>query len=188
MTQLTLHSTKEVHDLIWPVESEQCTLKSPALEIFTDFMEIRPLVIDADIPAQELTDLMRKAHVKLKIVLGPAGEFVGIISLGDLEGPKKVQKIAEGTRLDDLLASDLMQPKCQLNAFTYDELKKATIGDVVELLKKIGEQHCLVIDGNKVRGVISASDIARKLNIDIDLSSNTSFVKLYLALSEQWSS
>jgi CBS domain-containing protein len=182
MSQLTLRSTKEVHELIWPIESEQATLASSALDIFTDFSKTRPLVIDADIPAQELVDLMRKAHVKLKIVLGRAGEFVGIISLADLEGPKKVKKIAEGATLADLVAGDLMKPKCELKAFQYDELEKSSIGDVVEMLKQIGEQHCLVVDDNRVRGVISASDIARKLNIDIDLSYNTSFVKLYLAL------
>lgn len=182
MSQLTLNSTKDVHELIWPLESEACTLNSPALEIFTDFTQIRPLIIDDDIPAQELIDLMRKAHVRLKIVLAKSGDFVGIISLNDLEGPKKLQKIAEGESLSDLTARDLMKPKCELKALKYEELQKASIGDVVDILKQDGEQHCLVTDGNKVRGVISASDVARKLNIDIDLSAHSTFGKLFQAL------
>lgn len=182
MTQLTLNSTQEVHELIWPSEPEECALNSPALEIFTDFNNVRPLVIDDDIPALELIDLMRKAHVRLKIVLGSTGDFVGIISLNDLEGPKKLTKVAEGATLSDLTAKDLMKPKCELKALEFKELEKASIGDVVDMLKQSGEQHCLVTDNNKVRGVISASDVARKLNIDIDLSANSNFGKLFQAL------
>ena len=56
--------------------------------------------------------------------------------------------------------------------------------DVVETLKNNGLNHCLVIDlnNNKIRGLISSSDIARKLHLAINIDTKTSFIKIFEAI------
>jgi CBS-domain-containing membrane protein len=76
-----------------------------------------------------------------------------------------------------------MRPKKNLSTLDYNELSRATIGDVIIALKDSGQQHCLVVDkdSNKIRGIFSASDISRKLHLSIDIQEKSSFYKVFSA-------
>lgn len=58
------------------------------------------------------------------------------------------------------------------------------VRDLVETLKDNEHQHYLVVDRNnhRIRGVISASDLARKLRLDIRIHKGSSFIAIYQAL------
>ncbi|MEP0074011.1 MAG: CBS domain-containing protein, partial [Marinomonas sp.] len=84
MKTLTYVSTKSVNDLTWPAVSEDITIYSPALSVFTDFDKAGPRVIEANTRADVLVKLMKKEHVRMKIVVDEDNHFVGIISLEDL--------------------------------------------------------------------------------------------------------
>ena len=62
-------------------DDSQIGLDSSALEVFTDFTRHRPLVIDASTSITDAETLMRRTHVKLKLVVDPAGRFLGTVVL-----------------------------------------------------------------------------------------------------------
>ncbi len=181
MSDLTLYNTAKVDEPIWPDQKEQLTLESSALHVFTDFKDTKPLVIEADVSITELVLLMRKSHVRMKVVVDSDNKFMGIITLDDVQERYIVQKVSEGYTRQELLVSDFMQKKQNLKACEYHDIAKATIQDVLETLQHNKQQHCLVIDreAHKIRGVISATDIARMLHIDVDITVALSFQRLH---------
>ena len=181
MKILNLYPIDHVDHLVTPDEFEQIGLSSSALTIFTDFMQHRPLVLDGSTSVAEAESMMRKAHVKMKLVVDVKMEFIGIISLEDLTGPKVLKRVAEGHLRQDIDVSDVMRRRDELQALDYGEVARASVADVVETLKENGLQHCLVVQRSEhqIRGLISAADIARKLHIELDVSRPTSFAELF---------
>jgi CBS domain containing-hemolysin-like protein len=77
----------------------------------------------------------------------------------------------------------MMRKRQDLKVFDYADLDLMTVADVLTVLKLSGHQHCLVVEREKhqIRGVISASDIARKLKMDISIQQPPKFAELYLS-------
>ncbi len=183
---LSIYSVDKVDHLVFPEEFEGISTKSSALKVFTDFKFHNPLVIEAGLLLAEAERLMKKAHVRLKLVVDDMENFVGTLSLDNISEERIVQKVASGVRRDELKVADMMIPRANVKALDYSEVASATIDDIIHVLQDQGEQHCLVVDENKhhIRGVISASDIARRLHIEIPIMSATpsSFYEVFAAL------
>jgi CBS domain containing-hemolysin-like protein len=181
MHSIPLFSVSDIAHLVQPEEFHELTTQSSALEIFTDFKKHLPLTIYESQPATDVEAQMRKAHVKMKLVVDAANEFIGTISLDDLDEQHFMQRIAAGSLRQEILVSDLMQPKERIMALSLDDLQRASIGDVIKALQKQGQQHCLVVDrsGWQIRGLISASDVARRLHIPISIERIPSFVEIF---------
>jgi len=79
--------------------------------------------------------------------------------------------------------TDLMRSKSNLLALDYDALADATIDDVISVLKDSGQRHCLVVDktSNQIRGIFSASDISRMLQLPINIQEKSSFYEIFVA-------
>lgn len=185
MKKLTLHAVEAIDELAWPDNHQEHTLYSSALDVFTDFKNVKPLVIDAHSSAIEVEHLMKKAHVRLKLVVDKKEHFIGLISYDLLSSQEIVKKLGKGDLRENLLISDFMIPKSELKAIAYADIVNAKIGDVIETLKAAGQQHCLVTDheDHTIRGVLSANDIAKKLQLEIDVSTPTSFASIFEAIS-----
>lgn len=62
-----------------------------------------------------------------------------------------------------------MTPGGQIEVLEYDGVFHAHVGDIIETLKRSGRQHALVVDHSPmddrqtIRGIFSASQIARQL-------------------------
>lgn len=182
MKKLKLHPASNVEELEWPSEIHSTSLETPALHFFTDFREVKPLVIESSVSAVDVKNLMLKAHVRLKIVINERNEFMGVVSADDLADRLIMQKISKGMKRSEISVVDMMQPKQKLVALDYKELEhNTTIEDVISALKDSGRQHCLVVDGEpeKIRGIFSASDISRKLHLSIDIQDKSSFYKVF---------
>ena len=184
MKTLTFFETETVDELAWPEKSDPITLDSQALVVFTDFNTQRPLVLEASVSALEAKALMQKAHVRLKFVVDCNSHFLGVLTLDDLDNQEVIKKLEKGVLAKELLVTDFMQHRSTLKAIDYAELAGAKISDVVQSLKNSGQQHCLVIDRetHKIRGIFSASDIARKLHLAIDIENRSSFVHVFNAI------
>ncbi|WP_372769452.1 hypothetical protein [Pseudoalteromonas sp.] len=64
-----------------------------------------------------------------------------------------------------------MLKKEDMRAINFSKIGNYTIGDVLTTLRNLGHQHILLIDTEHVlRGLISASDIARTLHIPISIN------------------
>jgi CBS domain containing-hemolysin-like protein len=185
MKKLHLYKTENIDDLAYPDEKHDLSIESPALEFFTDFNKVMPLVISSSTLISNLQELMVKAHVKLKFVINENEQFIGVISTSDVIARKIVQKVSEGYKREDLKVFDLMKPKHDLIALDISEVENAQIGGIIDALKESGQQHCLVLDRttHKIRGIFSASDISRKLQLSIDIQDSSSFYKVFSATS-----
>jgi len=67
MKTLNLYPTTTVDDLAWPAEVAGLAMDSSALLFFTDFKQVKPLVIESTVSAVEVKRLMQKAHVDLNL-------------------------------------------------------------------------------------------------------------------------
>lgn len=183
MKKLHLHATSEIDELEYPQDNKSLSIASPALEFFTDFKEVKPLLISASMPAVEALKLMIQNHVRFKFVVDGDGHFIGVVSADDLVERKIVMKVSEGYVREVIPVSDFMTDKKMMKALDFQEIAAAQISDVIAVLKQSGQQHCLVIDQktHKVRGIFSASDISRKLRLPIDIQEASSFYRVFSA-------
>ncbi|MDO8863688.1 CBS domain-containing protein [Haliea sp. E1-2-M8] len=183
MKKLHLYPTLDIDELEYPKERVSLSLTSSALEFFTDFHDITPLIIPDSMTAVEALKLMRQTHVRMKFVVDNLGQFVGVVSADDLVESKIVMKVAEGYAREALQVRDFMTHKKTMKALDFEEIVSAQISDVIAVLKQSGQQHCLVVDqrNHRVRGIFSASDISRKLHLPIDIQEKSSFYKVFSA-------
>lgn len=185
MKKIHLMSLDNVEHLVQPEDFNEITSDSPALTIFTDFKKHLPLVIEADTPAIQADYMMKKAHVRLKLVVDENNELIGTISLQELNGQHIQILQNQGMDREEINVRDLMIPRSQQKVVNYQQLVDATIGDVLDALQTNGTLHCLVVDRDQhqIRGIISASDIARRLHIPVEISAPATFVDIFKAVN-----
>lgn len=180
MSELNFYSIDSINTLAAPVSYRAITLSSSALDVFTDFRTVKPLVIESSCTAQETENLMKKVHMKLKLVVDENDKLIGLVSLEDLSSQEVIKRISEGYSREEISVSDLMKKKQDLRVLDFFELNHATIQDVLYLLRATNQQHCLVVhrtDG-EIRGLISAGDLARQLNIPVAPVGDVTFARL----------
>lgn len=183
MKNLQLFNLDVTDNVVSPDEFETTNLNSPATTIFTDFKKHEALVVDSDTSAEAALQLMLKTHVRMKLVVSQGDDFLGIISSNELTEQKIQAKVSKSNSRKDVLVKDLMIPKYRLHAFDFDELQNATVNDVLKALDNYKLRHCLVLDRNShhIRGVISSSDIVRKLKLNMNLGLENTFNSIYQA-------
>ena len=179
-------SVATIENIEQPVSDTLLNLQSPATEVFTDFSKNNPLMLEQSTPIKEALEMMKRSHVKLKLVIDSQESFRGIVSLADLLSVKTMQA-SQATRLhrDDLTVADIMTRRKDLHAIRYDGLASAKVGDLLATMKSFGDQHVLVVDTDKnsIRGLISARDIARRLHIPVSINARAnSFAEVYQAI------
>lgn len=181
MKSLTLYNTEFIDELVWPEDTLSVSANTPALNVLTDFRHSLPRVIGIDVKAIDVEAIMKREHVKMKLVVDNKGKFVGVISLNDLTEENILKKVDKSTPRDELQVSDFMHPRDSLKCFNYGDLLNATIRDVLETQKDNHQQHCLVIDRERheIRGLISARDIARSINRPVNIKNHISFETLF---------
>ncbi|PID64051.1 MAG: histidine kinase [Gammaproteobacteria bacterium] len=187
--RLHVFDIEKIDDLIFNDAKPKLTKDSSIMEIFTDFKHIPPMLIEETASALHVREIMEKAHVNLEIVIDNKRHFRGILPLLNLSDEELGKKaIMEGREKADLLIKDCMWRKSELHALDYKEFKGATINEVIDALQHIGQRYCLVVDHeeHQIRGVISAGDISRALNIPIDIQRTgigTSFLTIFNRLN-----
>lgn len=129
---------------------------------------------------------MIRAHVKLKLVLDAQDQLLGVVSFRDLRGERYQHLIGQGTARSAIKVRDVMTPRAELRALAYAELTDARVGDVVETLRSEHCQHFVVIDEEleAVRGLLSASDLARRLHVPIEITHAPTFAEICHAVNE----
>lgn len=187
MNSITLFPVNSVAHMVQPDEFTELTINSPASEFFTDFKKHRPLTIEGSTLSIDVETLMRKAHVRLMLVVDADNEFIGTISADDLSQQNFMIRIANGDRLQDIIVRDMMRPKREILALDIDQLERSSIADVIESLQRSGQQHCLVVDRthDHIRGLISASDVARRLHMPIRIEKVPTFVDIFKSIRPQ---
>jgi CBS domain-containing protein len=152
---------------------EPLTMQSPATYVMTDFTRRSPNLIQTGTTVDQAILVMRKSLVKSKIVVDEHLKLVGIVSLTDLLSRKVLMTANnKGILRQDLSVEDVMVSRDKLHAVDYQKLSSASIGDILTTMRKLGENHLLVVDGeHTMRGLVSAGDISRALHIAVNINS-----------------
>ena len=166
-------------------------ITSYALEVMTDLRFVPAATTQGDVSIATASQKMIARGVRLLLVVDSAGDVVGLITARDLDGPRLKQVASQATRSSgNLKVHELMTREVEV--LPLEAVLHARVGDIVQTLKNSGRQHALVVDEepftNKpmIRGVFSASQIARQLGIIFghpDLSQT--FLQIDRAVSER---
>ncbi len=147
-----------------------------AESVMTDLKHVSAVLIRPGDGIDEADRRMIQRSVRLLLVVDENRKVAGIITATDILGEKPLQVIAErGCRREDILVRDLMTPQHRLEVLNMDEVRNSKVGHVVATLKKSGRQHAVVVEVDRngrhtVRGLFSATQIARQLGVAIQTS------------------
>lgn len=151
-------------------------LDSPAIEVMTDLRRVAAASIHPDLTWTQANDAMILRGVRLLLVVSDDGTVIGTLSAADLLGERPLQLAMERrTKRDELTVRDLMVGADVADVIDLDDVLHAEVGHVVATLKTLGRQHLLVVDkdaaeGPMVRGIFSATQIARQLGVAVQTS------------------
>lgn len=155
---------------------EKVTVDDPALQVLTDFKRVTAIIVLAGDTVDEAHSRMIKRGVRLLLVVDQERKVIGLITANDILGEKPMQVITQrGIRRDELLVRDVMTPQERLQVLGLEAVRSAKVGHIVATLKAAGRQHALVVDVDgagrqTVRGMFSATQIARQLGVTIHTS------------------
>ncbi len=155
-------------------DPERVRIDSPALAVMTDLRRIPAATIDLAAPLDAANRFMIRRGVRLLLVTDDERQVLGLITANDVLGEKPVKFALErGIKRQEIRVSDIMTPGEKLEVLHYADLVQVEVGHIVATLKHAGRQHALVVDlsGDRqlqtVRGIFSASQIARQLGVAI---------------------
>lgn len=155
-------------------QADSVSLDDPAASVMTDLRRVAAVTIELGATLETASQRMKQRGVRLLLVTGRDDAVVGLITSTDLQGEKPMQHIQKhGGRWSELLVKDIMTPQEKLEVLCMADVERARVGNVVAAMQQAGRQHALVVDRlhagapQRVRGIFSAAQIARKLEMEI---------------------
>jgi CBS domain containing-hemolysin-like protein len=151
-------------------------MDDPATLVMTDFNEITPFSIEPTASIDDANDKMIACGVRLLFVTDNAGSLLGLVTASDILGEKPLKYLQEhGGRREDIITQEIMTAHEQLLALRLNDVKIASVGDIIETMKAFGRQHILVTESSShendeaIRGIFSTSQISRQVGFTIEL-------------------
>ena len=152
------------------------TLDSPACVFMTDFLSVHPVVVNCKTSVSEALSLMKRFYVRSLLVTDMDGSgFNGIITATDINSGKVLAYMASNEIKDrnEVFVEHVMIDKEHIHGLDYERVAASTIGDILETIKHLSEQHVIVVDKSlnsfSVRGMFSTTNIAKALHIKFDV-------------------
>ncbi len=152
---------------------ERVRIDSPALEVMTDLTRVTAVIILPGDTVDEAHRRMIQRGVRLLLVVDKDRRVHGIVTANDVLGEKPVRMaVQRGVPRSEIQVRDIMTERERLEVLDLRDVQSSTVGHIVATLKAAGRQHTLVVDQDargrqRVRGVFSATQIARQLGIVI---------------------
>ena len=150
------------------------THASPAIEVMTDLSLVRAAVVHPATSLQQAEQMMILQGVRMLFVVAIAPVVEGLITVTDLHGDRQMKVVADRhLRFDELSVADVMSGLSTLDAIRFDDLRTATVGNLILTLQRFGRNHMLVVEAataaapRRIRGLISRSQIERQLGVAI---------------------
>src|SRR5512135_1718926 len=172
---LTSHPFKAGAGFARPMQvlPENVTLNDPAIDVMTDLRSVSVVNVRAMTSMEKANAKMIRYGVRTLLVLDDADKVVGLLTATDVLGEKPVRFLQEvGGTHADILVRDVMTVQRDLKVLKLDDVLRARVGDILATLKAAGRQHAMVIEddaggGQTVRGLFSATQIARQLGVQV---------------------
>ena len=152
---------------------DRVTFDSPAIDVMTDLTRLTAVIILGGDGVDEAHRRMIQRGVRLLLVVDQDRKVLGVITANDVLGEKPVQTaVARGVLRGEVLVRDIMTPRERLQVLGMEQVRAVKVGHIVATLKQAGRQHTLVVDRDdkgrqRVRGIFSATQIARQLGVSI---------------------
>jgi CBS domain-containing protein len=153
-----------------PMAPGRVTLDDPAFSVMTDLREVSAATTTADETLAEAEARMVRRGVRLLFVLDTERRLTGIITATDLLGEKPMRFMqARGISRAEVQVGDLMTPAASLEALSVMDVAQMRVGHIVATFKAGGRRHLTVAEdnGQRVRGLFSASQVARQLGVEL---------------------
>lgn len=166
------------------------TLDSPAIMTMTDLRQVAALTVELHVSIEWALTRMRVGGVRLLLVTNHDGNVVGLITSSDIQGQKPLQLLRQtGVRREEIRVCDIMTPTAELECVSLDEVLAASVGHVLETLRRVGRHHALVCEYDRktglpsIRGIFSATRLSQQLGIQFQpIEVATTFAKMESAL------
>ena len=155
---------------------DKVTLDDPALQVMTDFESVTAIITLPGDTVDEAHARMIQRGVRLLLVVDQNRNVLGLVTATDILGEKPVQvAVQRGLRRAEIQVRDIMTPQERLEVLDLEHVRGAKVGHIVATLQKAGRQHAVVVahDAKRrqtVRGLFSATQIARQLGVTIQTS------------------
>ena len=153
-----------------PMTPGRVTMDDPAFSVMTDLREVSAATTGPEETIDAAHAQMIRRSVRLLFVLDANGSVAGVITATDLLGEKPVRFMQDrGVSHSEILVEDIMTPGSMLEALPLVDIAQMRVGHIVATLKKVGRKHLMVAEdgGRRVRGLFSASQIARQLGMEL---------------------
>jgi len=171
-------------------------LDDPALDLLTDFHLTPAISVRATAQIDNALTQMIRDRVRLLFIVDAEFSLLGAITSYDIQGEKPLRYLqSRDCRIgicsrEDILVQDIMTPVQKWKVIDFDQLRDATVADVVEAFKASGQRHLIVVDAvsgrdaQVVRGLFSLSTLERALGTDIESTKiASSFAEIKHALA-----
>lgn len=157
-----------------PWRTDPVTLDSGALSVMTDLTQVKAATTSPATTLKQAEQIMIYQGVRMLFVVSEMPSLEGLITSADLHGDRAMRIVQQrNARYDELSVADVMVGVAALDAIDYEQMKAATVRNVVTTLKQHGRNHLLVVEGigaqQRVRGVISRAQVERQLGTVIDM-------------------
>jgi len=146
------------------------TLASPGLEVMTDLALVKASTVDPTVALARAEQVMIHQGVRMLFVVSNFPCVEGLVTASDLIGDKPMRLVNQrNVHHEDLCVADVMTELSQLDALDFDQLKAASVGQVIATFRKFGRKHLLVVQNAtttspaRIRGVISLTQLERQL-------------------------
>jgi CBS domain-containing protein len=158
-------------------QTHPVTLDSPALEVMTDLTRVKAASTSPSTTLRQAEQIMIYQGVRMLFVVSDMPAIEGLVTTTDLHGDQQMRLVQQrNVRYDELCVADVMAGLAMLDAIDYEDMKSATVGNVVATLRRHGRNHLLVVEDpaekspRRVRGVISRTQIERQLGTPIPVT------------------
>lgn len=148
-------------------------INASAMEVMTDLRFVAAATSHNDMTVVAASQKMIARGVRLLLVVDANKDVVGLITARDLDGARVQAAVrTSGLSVNELKVADVMTSEVEV--LRLEAVLHARVGDILATLKDSGRQHALVADEDPftqktmIRGVFSASQIARQLGIVTD--------------------
>jgi len=155
---------------------DKVALDDAAESVMTDLTRVTAVIVLPGDTVDEAHRRMIQRGVRLLLVVDQDRKVVGLLTAPDVMGEKPLLAASQrGLRRDEVQVRDVMTPQEQLEVLRLADVRAAKVGHVVATLKKAGRQHAVVVDRDVhgcqvVRGLFSATQVARQLGVTIQTS------------------
>jgi CBS-domain-containing membrane protein len=158
-----------------PVQTfpERVKLSDPATDVMTDLGKVSVVNVRAKTSMDKANAKMIRYGVRMLVVLDDNDQVAGLLTATDVLGEKPMRFLQNmGGTHADIMVRDIMTTQRELEVLKIEDVRNATVGDVVATLKKYNRQHALVVDEGadgrqSVCGLFSITQIARQLGAQV---------------------